>query len=210
MRRNLFLTAVAGLIVPAASALGATISLTDNVAPTNEISIDVVSNPTGSITLNIDFSGVVNMGGIDLRLMSLDGTTLFSITGRDLTVSGLTDPHFATVSGSPVGDLNAVNDRNIGATVSDAVGGPFINGSGTALKVTLSYANLVAGNDYRIQVVGDDANGTTSPQYSDNNFEAINFEVGPNYIVHATPEPGSVLLLAAAGVPALLRRRRSA
>lgn len=201
------------------SVFGATISLTDSVGAPGQVDIDVVSNPTGSFTINVDVAGVTDMTGLDFRLNSLDGTTLFVLTGRSIVSSVVTDPHATNAQVTSTGDavgtaagpdraLNPINDRNLGATSNDPSVG--VSGSETVMTLTLGYANLVAGQQYRIQVTGNNDVGQLVPKWGDPEFNVFDFTLGPAYIVNATPEPMSMVMLLAGAMPLMLRRRRAA
>lgn len=195
MSRTTVILATLGVGLVCTWASGATIALRDTISPTDSVTIDVGTNPTGSFTVNIDVSDVTDMTGLDCRLNSLDGSSQFSIIGRTMVSTVVSDPtatdaqvvssgDAAGTAPGPDNALNPINDRNLGATSQEPDVG--ITGSDTIMTLTIAYTGLVPGNSYRLRVTGNNDTGLLAPKWGDVNFNVNGFTTILDYTVNAT------------------------
>ena len=191
------LALVCGILLALALTANAwgSLSLLDNVGDIHSVTVDLNTNPTGSFTVNLYLDiGAEEVNGLTFVLASLDSSTVFSLTGRDilpLAMTGgttLSDPttNNATLLASPQNMLNPTNTKDIGLTGDT---GQKVTDSGNIMSLTISYNSLITPGDYRFNIAGD-------PVTSDNQFKDHDLPAGQDYILHAVvPAPGAATLV---------------
>lgn len=183
--------------------LSAQIALSDTSG--NPSQVDVAPG-SGSVTVDVTYSGLgvgEKLRGVDFRVKSISDSTKFTVTGRTLT-SPMNEFIIENIYGVPVDNFspgdgllegnNAKLDALLGNNSELPPGNAgalsptdITAASGTLMTLTISYTGLVSGNQYLLNIVGNDPGGTTAPTWSDDSFNDHNFTVGSDYIINVVP-----------------------